>query len=168
MLEKALKLIIGHRWRSFCGISQKNFVELAHETLDDLGYKYSSEEFETSGAEELMLGSDEKGEQITVEAPARFSVEVVTAKSNPVLAYTLKFFSTKDRREEMTSGACVVDLYKIDHDTRPAIVKFMNRLIEKSDHPPWKVTHHAGFRLAVLLRLKIQFFWKYWLRSAKR
>jgi len=29
---------------------------------------------------------------------------------------------------------------------------------------PWDVRHHVGFRLAVLLRLKLKVMWLYWRR----
>jgi hypothetical protein len=112
-----------------------------------------------------MLGSGETGDRIEVEPPAAFTVSVVTAKSNPAVGYMLKFFSTEEMREEMTAGVCVVDLDGIDEESRPVIGEFVTGVIERSDRPPWKLTHHVGFRLAVLLRLKVKLYWRYWLET---
>jgi hypothetical protein len=166
MLEKVLSLYIGRRWRSFCGMERETFVELATETLDELGYEYTYEQVETSNGEQYMLGAGDEADRITVEAPEQFTVQVVTAKANPAVGYALKFFSPKEMRDEMTSGACVVDVQDVTGTTRPHIARFLTGVVERSDHPPWKVTHHVGFRLAVLLRVKIRLLWKYWLRTS--
>ncbi|WP_254525711.1 hypothetical protein [Natrinema caseinilyticum] len=118
---------------------------------------------DTSGGEQLMLGSGEEGDRITVTAPDQFTVDAVTAKSNPVLAFGLKFFSTEEMREEMTADACVVDVGGIDDESRSAVGALLSGVTERSDRPPWKLTHHVGFRLAVLLRLKVRLLWRYWL-----
>lgn len=165
MFEKLLSLYIGRRWRSFCGLDRAEFVELATDTLDDLGYGYTHEETDTTSGEQFMLGAGDEADEIAVDAPEPFTIQVVTAKANPGVGYGLKFFSTKEMREEMTSGACVVDLQDVTGATRPYMARFMRAVIERSDHPPWKVTHHVGFRLAVLLRWKIRILWKYWLRT---
>lgn len=165
MFEKLLSIYIGRRWRSFCGLSREDFVELTTETLDDLSYEYTHEQIKTTGGEKFMLGAGDEGDQITVEAPEPFTIQVVTAKANPGVGYALKFFATKEMRDEMTSGACVVDLQDVTETTRPHIAQFMRAVIEQSNRPPWKVTHHVGFRLAVLLRMKIRMLWKYWLRT---
>lgn len=163
MFEKLVSLFIGRRWRTFCGMDRKEFVEIATASLDDLGYEYSHEELDTTDGERFMLGADATGDQIKVESPVTFTVQTVTAKSNPGVGFALKFFSTEEKREEMTSGACVVDLQTIDETTRSHMAQFMQQVIEQSDRPPWKVTHHVGFRLAFLLRWKIRILWKYWL-----
>lgn len=165
MFEKLLSIYIGRRWRSFCGLDREEFVELATGSLADLGYEYTHERIETTGGEQFMLGAGDEADQITVEAAEPFTIQVVTAKANPGVGYGLKFFATKEMRDEMTSGACVVDLRDVTETTRPHIARFMRAVIERSDHPPWKVTHHVGFRLAVLLRWKIRILWKYWLRA---
>lgn len=165
MFEKLLSIYIGRRWRSFCGLDREEFVELATEALDDLGYEYTREEIETTSGEQFMLGAGDEANEITVEEPEPFTIQVVTATANPGVGYALKFFATKEMRDEMTSGACVVDLRDVTEATRPHIARFMRAVIERSDHPPWKVTHHVGFRLAVLLRWKIRLLWKYWLRA---
>jgi len=163
MLHKLLTFYIGRHWRTFCGMSREEFVERATETLDALGYEYTLEEVDTTGGEKLMLGAGEEGDRIAVTEPATFTVDVVTAKSNPVVGYALKFFSTEEMREEMTAGASVVDVDGIDEESRPAIGSFLAGVIARSDRPPWKLTHHVGFRLAVLLRLKVKLLWRYWL-----
>ncbi|MFC7157173.1 hypothetical protein ACFQPA_17200 [Halomarina halobia] len=163
MLRKVLTLYIGRRWRSFCGMSREQFLSRATDSLDALGYEYSTEVIDTTGAEKLMLGAGDEGVRIDVEAPVPFTVEAVTAKSNPVVGYMLKFFSTEEMREEMTADVCVVDVRGIDADSRPAIASFVSELVERSDRPPWRLTHHVGFRLAVLLRLKVKLLWRYWL-----
>jgi len=166
MFEKVLSLYIGRRWRSFCGMEREAFVELATETLDDLEYEYTYERIDTSSGEQYMLGAGDEADQLTVETPEPFTVQVVTAKANPAVGYALKFFSTKEMRDEMTSGASVVDVQDVTGTTRPHIARFLSGVIERSDHPPWEVTHHVGFRLAVLLRVKIRLLWKYWLRMS--
>lgn len=163
MFRRLLRLYIGRRWRTFCGLEREEFVALATEALEDLGYEYSLEELETTDGERFMLGAGETGEEIAVESPVPFTIQTVTAKSNPGVGFALKFFSPEEEREEMTSGACVVDLRDIDKTTRPYIARFVQRMFDLSDHPPWKVTHHVGFRLAFLLRWKIRVLWRYWL-----
>lgn len=167
MLRKVLTLYIGSQWRTFCGMSSEDFVSRATETLDDLGYEYTLENINTTGGEKLMLGAGDEGSHISVDAPAPFTIDVVTAKSNPVLAFGLKFFSTEDMREEMTANACVVDVDGIDDESRSTVAALLSGVIERSDRPPWKLTHHVGFRLAVLLRLKVKLLWKYWLGVEK-
>ncbi|ELY37754.1 hypothetical protein [Natronorubrum tibetense] len=163
MFRKLLSLYIGSRWRSFCGIDRDEFTELAIETLDELEYDYTHEVTETTSGEKYMLTAGDEKVEIAIKAPEQFTIQVVTAKANPGVGYALKFFSTKEMREEMTSNACVVDIQDVTKTTRPRIAQFMQRVIEQSDHPPWKVTHHVGFRLAFLLRWKIRILWKYWL-----
>lgn len=164
MIQKALTLYFRRHWRTFCGMSREEFVSRATATLSTLGYEYSLEEIDTSGAEKLMLGAGDKNDRITVESPASFTIDVVTAKSNPLMAYALKLFSTEEMREEMTAGACIVDFRDIDVDSRPAIAAFVSSLVEENTYPPWRLTHHIGFRLAVILRLKVRMFWRYWLK----
>lgn len=164
MIQKVLTLYFRRHWRTFCGLSREEFVTCATATLSMLGYEYSLAEIDTSGAEKLMLGAGDESVRITVESPISFTIDVVTAKSNPLTAYALKFFSTEEMREEMTAGACIVDFKNIDADSRPAIAAFVTDLVEEIPRPPWKLTHHVGFRLAVILRLKVRMFWKYWLK----
>jgi hypothetical protein len=163
MLQAVLTRFIGRHWRTFCGMSREEFLDRATETLDALGYEYALETVDTTGGEKLMLGAGDEADRISVREPVPFTVDVVTAKSNPVVGYALKFFSTEEMREEMTAGASVVDIDGIDDENRPAIGAFLSGVVERSDRPPWKLTHHVGFRLAVLLRLKVKLLWRYWL-----
>ena len=163
MRHRMLTFLIGSHWRTFCGMSREEFLNRATATLDDLGYEYTLEEVDTTAGEKLMLGADDEADRITVKQPASFTVNVVTATSNPVVGYALKFFSTEEMREEMTAGASVVDIDGIDDENRPLIGALLAGVVDRSDRPPWKLTHHVGFRLAVLLRLKVRVLWKYWL-----
>lgn len=166
MRHRLLTFYIGRHWRTFCGMSREEFLDRATGVLDDLGYEYEIESVDTTGGEKLMLGAGEEADRISVTEPASFTVEAVTAKSNPVVGYALKFFSTEEMREEMTSGASVVDVRGIDDESRPAVGALLAGVVARSDRPPWKLTHHVGFRLAVLLRLKVKLLWTYWLDVA--
>lgn len=162
MRWKLVSLFVGSRWRTFCGFSKERFRSLATMTLDALDYEYATEEMETTSGEQAMLGSDEAGSRITVSAPAAFEIEVVDAKIDPATNIAMSFLLPEDRTEEMTADLCVVTVSPIDEETRPVISQFMTRLIGESDRPPWKLTHHIKFRLAVLLRLKVKLLWGYW------
>ncbi|MCH7660978.1 MAG: hypothetical protein IH933_10505, partial [Euryarchaeota archaeon] len=89
-------------------------------------------------------------------------IEVVSASVDPATNITMSFLLPEDRQDEMTTDLCVVTVSPIDEETRPVIARFMTHLIEESDRPPWKLTHHIKFRLAVLLRLKVKLLWGYW------
>lgn len=146
-------------------MSREEFASLAVESLDALGYEYTHETVDASKAEEFMLGAGKEVNRITVESPMSFTVDVVTAKSNPLLAFSLKFFSPEDVRDEMTSGASVVDIEGIDADSRFGVASLLAEMTARRERPPWKLTHHVGFRLAFLLRWKVKFFWWYWLET---
>lgn len=164
MLRKVLELLIGSEWRAFCGLEPERFLTLAIGVLDELGYQYTVEEISTTGGERTMLGADETGDRITVSDPASFQIEVVRARINPVTSVALSLVLTEERREELTDELSVVTLREIDDTTRDAMAVFMNRVIAESDRPPWNVSHHIGFQLAVLLRYKIKLLWGYWRR----
>jgi hypothetical protein len=164
MLWKAIGLLVGSEWRAFCGLGPERFLALAIGVLDELGYLYTVEEISTTGGERTMLGSDETGDRILVSSPASFQIEVVRARINPITRVALSLVLTEEHREELTDDLSVITLREIDDTTRDAMAVFMNRLIAESDRPPWNVSHHVGFQLAVLLRYKIKILWGYWRR----
>lgn len=162
MRRKLVSLLVGSQWRTFCGFSEVRFRSFATTTLDSLDYEYTVEEMETTSGEQAMLGSDETGSRIAVSAPVSFEIEVVSASADPATKIAMAFLLPEDRQEEMTTDLCVVTISPIDEETRPVIARFVTHLIEESDRPPWKLTHHIKFRLAVLLRLKVKLLWRYW------
>jgi hypothetical protein len=162
MRWKLVSLLVGSRWRTFCGLSEERFRSLARTALDSLDYAYTVEEMETTSGEQAMLGSDEAGSRIAVSVPAAFEIEVVDAKIDPATNIAMSFLLPEDRTEEMTADLCVVTLSPVAEETRSTIARFMTRLIAESDRPPWKLTHHIKFRLAVLLRIKVKLLWGYW------
>jgi hypothetical protein len=162
MRWKLVSYLVGSRWRTFCGFSKERFRSLATRILDELDYEYTIEEMETTSGEQAMLGSDEIGLRIAVSTPLSFEIEVVSASVDPATNITMSFLLPEDRQDEMTTDLCVVTVSPIDEETRPVIARFMTHLIEESDRPPWKLTHHIKFRLAVLLRLKVKLLWGYW------
>lgn len=161
---KVVSLFVGSRWRAFCGLSREGFAGLATTTLDALDYEYAIEETATSGGERAMLGAEDEGCRIAVTSPASFEIDVVDATVDPVTNVALSFLTTEQHREELTTDLCVVTLSPIDEETRPAMARIMTRVMAASDRPPWKLTHHVKFRLAVLLRLKVKVLWEYWRR----
>lgn len=164
MLWKLVERFVGSEWRAFCGLSSERFLSLATDVLDELGYEYAVEEVTTTHGEQTMLGSDETGTRIDVTAPADFEVEVVRATNDPITRIGLSLVLTSDQREELTGDLCVVSLRRITDTNREAIAGFVNRVIAESERPPWNVSHHVRFRLAVLLRYKIKVLWGYWRR----
>ncbi|WP_336346068.1 hypothetical protein [Halalkalicoccus ordinarius] len=164
MLWKAIELLVGSEWRAFCGLGPDRFLALAIGVLDELGYQHTVEEISTTEGERTMLGADETGDRIIVSDPASFQIEVIRARINPITSVALSFVLTEERREELTDDLSVVTLREIDDTTRDAMAAFMNRVIAESDRPPWNVSHHIGFQLAVLLRYKIKILWGYWRR----
>lgn len=167
MIWKLVAVFVGSRWRAFCGFSPEDFSGIASAALDELGYEYSIQEIETTQGEQTMLGADETGRRVSVTDPVPFDVDVITATVDPVTKIMLSFFVTKERRKEATGGLCVVTISDITDETRLSIARFMTRVMAMSDRPPWKLTHHIGFRLAVLLRLKVRVLWTYWNRVAE-
>jgi len=155
--------LVGSEWRSFCGLAPDRFLALVIAALDGLGYDYARETVATTGGERTMLGADETGDRIVVSAPVAFEVEVVRATTDPLTGAALSLVMPPDRREEATGDLSVVTI-RGGEDARDAIAPFVDRVIAESDRPPWDVRHHVGFRLAVLLRLKLKVMWLYWRR----
>jgi len=164
MFWKLVELLIGSEWRTFCGFKPERFLALSTGVLDELEYSYSLEEVSTTSGERTMLGADQASKQIIVSDPATFKIEIVRATADPITGAVTSLVLTPDRREEVTGELCVVDLSKVNDQTRNAMAVFINRVIAESDRPPWEVTHHIGFRLAVLLRMKVRLMWGYWRR----
>lgn len=164
MLWRAIELLVGSEWRAFSGLGPERFLALAIGVLDELGYRYTVEEISTTGGERTMLGADETGDRIVVSDPASFQIEVIRASINPITGVALSAVLTEERREELTDELSVVTLREVDDTTRDAMAAFMTRVIAESDRPPWNVSHHIGFQLAVLLRYKIKLLWSYWRR----
>lgn len=167
MFWKLISVFVGSHWRTFCGLSPDDFLAVAKAALDELGFGYSVEEIETTQSEQTMLGADETGVRLVVFHPVSFDVDIITATLDPVTKFAMTFFVTERRREELTADLCVVTVNKVTDETRPSVARFMTLVMETSDRPPWKLTHHIGFRLAVLLRLKVRVLWTYWRRVAE-
>jgi hypothetical protein len=162
VLSKLLSLLIGSRWRTFCGFSHETFLARTERALRELGYEYRVEDLPATTGERVMLGAGD-GNRVSVSAPQAFDIDVIEATVDPMTGFGLKFFVPEDQREEMTADLCVVDINVVDETTRPVIAQFVERVVELSERPPWRLTHHVGFRLAVLLRLKVRLLWRYWL-----
>lgn len=162
MLSKLLSLFIGSRWRTFCGFSQETFLARTEQALCELDYEYHIEDLPATAGERVMLGADD-GDRVSVSSPESFDIDIIVATIDPLTGFGLQFFVPEDQREEMTSDLCVVDISVIDKTTRPVIARFVERVVELSERPPWRLTHHISFRLAILLRLKIRLLWQYWL-----
>ncbi|MCL7418563.1 MAG: hypothetical protein M8354_12085, partial [Halalkalicoccus sp.] len=162
MFWKVIGLLIGSEWRAFCGLSPSRFLELATSVLNDLGYDYTVEKTTTTQTEQTMLGADETGERIVVSQPVHFRIEIIRARHDPVSSVALSLVLPEKRREELTDELSVVTLQEVNDTTREAMATFINRVIAESDRPPWKVNHHVGFQLAVLLRYKVRLLWEYW------
>lgn len=164
MFWRVVGLIVGSEWRSFCGLGPDRFLELSTDVLDDLGYRYTVEEMSTTRGERTMLGAEETGDRIVVSEPVPFRIEVIRARNDPVGGAALSLVLPEERREELTDELSVVTLREVDDATREAMATFVDRVIAESDRPPWKVSHHVGFQLAVLLRYKVRLLWEYWRR----
>lgn len=162
VLSKLLSLLIGSRWRTFCGFSRKAFLVRTERALRELEYDYRVEDLPTTAGERVMLGAGD-GNRVSVCAPEAFDIDIIEATVDPLTDFGLKIFVPEDQRKEMTTDLCVVDISVVDETTRPAIARFIERVVEPSERPPWRLTHHVGFRLAVLLRLKVRLLWRYWL-----
>ena len=162
MSWKAIGLLVGSEWRAFCGLGPGRFLGLTTSVLEELGYQYTVEELSTTRGERTMLGADETGDRIVVTDPVAFQIDVVRARNDPISSVALSFVLTEERREELTTELSVVTLREIDETTREAMAAVMNRVIAESDRPPWDVSHHIGFQLAVLLRYKVKLLWNYW------
>lgn len=161
MLWKLVSLLVGSRWRTFCGYSRSDFREQTTAVLDDLGYEYEVDEAEATKSEEVMLGAEE-GTTIRVREPAAFEITILSATADPLTRFGLQLFMTEKRREEVTGDLSVVDIGEIDAANESAIATYVTAVIDACDRPPWKLTHHVGFRLAFLLRLKVRLLWRYW------
>lgn len=166
MFWKLVSLLVGSQWRTFCGFSQERFVEAAVTALDDLGYQYGFEETTATQGEQTLLGAEEGGKRLTVSAPTSFDVTVITATMDPITNFALSVFVTEERLDEITSDLCIVTLRPVTDETRREIARLVAAIVAESETPPWKLTHHIKFRLAVLLRLKVRLLWKYWLHVA--
>jgi hypothetical protein len=164
VLSKLLSLLIGSRWRTFCGFSHETFLARTEQALRELDYEYTVEELPASAGERVMLGADD-GDRVSVSSPEAFDIDIIVATVDPLTGFGLQLFVPEEQRDEMTSELCVVDINVVDETTRPVIGRFIERVVELSERPPWKVTHHVGFRLAVLLRLKVRLLWQYWLNT---
>lgn len=162
VLSKLSSLLIGSRWRTFCGFSQETFLTRTEQALRELEYEYHIEDLPATAGERVMLGADD-GDRVSVSAPEAFDIDILVATIDPLTGFGLQLFVPEDQREEMTSDLCVVDIHVVDETTRPVIAQFIERVVELSERPPWRLTHHVGFRLAVLLRLKVRLLWQYWL-----
>ncbi|WP_129113479.1 hypothetical protein [Halegenticoccus tardaugens] len=166
MFWKLISALIGSRWRAFCGLSQDRFLAVATTALDDLGYRYDLEETSTTRGERTMLGAAERGHRFAVSDPVSFDVTVITATTDPVADLVMSVFVTEEQQSDITSDLCVVTLSPVTAATREEIARFVTAVIGASETPPWKLTHHIRFRLAVLLRLKVRLLWKYWLHAS--
>ena len=162
MFWKGVSLLVGSQWRAFCGLSQEQFVSIARTVLDDLGYQYRIEEVAVTQGEQTLLGADEDGRRFVVSSPTSFEVEVITATVDPVTNFAMSVTVTEEEQADIVSDLCVVTLRPVTTDSRREIARFMSDVIATSDSPPWQLTHHIKFRLAVLLRLKVRLLWKYW------
>lgn len=162
MISKLLSSLIGSRWRTFCGFSQEAVLARTEKTLRELEYEYSVKDLPATAGERVMLGAD-GGDRVSISSPEAFDIDIIDATIDPLTGFGLQLFVAKDQREEMTSDLCVVDVSAVNEATRPVIAQFVKRFVELSERPPWRLTHHVGFRLAVLLRFKVRLLWQYWL-----
>lgn len=166
MLWKLLSGVIRSRWRTFCGLSKDDFLVNVVTVLDELGYTYDKTEVTTTQGEKRLLGAESTGIRISVSEPIAFDLTIIVATVDPMTNFMMSMFITENEIERMTSDLSVVTVSNINSETRPLIAQLMSRVITECDRPPWKLTHHLNFRLAVLLRVKVKLLWTYWLRAA--
>ena len=164
MISKLLSSLIGSRWRTFCGFSQEAVLARTEQTLRELEYEFSIEDLPATTGERVMLGAD-GGDRVSVSSPEAFDIDIITATVDPLTGFGLQLFVAEDQREKLTSNLCVIDISDVNEGTRPSITRFIKRFVELSERPPWRLTHHIGFRLAVLLRFKVRLLWQYWLKK---
>lgn len=166
MFWRLVGRVVGSEWRTFCGCAPERFLALATDALDDLGYEYDVAEIETTAGERTLLGAEETGDRIDVSSPADFEVEVVRATSSPLTRVALSVVLTSEQRADATGDLSVVTIRRLDDENREHVARFVAGVVDESDRRPWDVSHHVGFRLAVLLRYKVKVLWTYWLRRA--
>jgi hypothetical protein len=160
-------LLFRSRWRTFCGLSADAAIELISRALAELEYQYTVTEDTATKWEHLMLGAEETCTRFEIQSPAAFEFEVLQVSSDPLTGFALEVFMPEARRKEVTSEVCVITISPVVEGTEPAISEVVRRLVALSERPPpWQVDHHVGFRLAVLLRLKVRLLWTYWLDEA--
>jgi hypothetical protein len=160
---RLLTRLIGSQWRVFCGLSQESFVTTVVETLAASEYSFAVKETEPTDTERTMLGADVSGQRITVKEPASFEIEVISATVDPLTGFMMGFLLPEEKQKEATKDLCVVTISPIDQENRPEIAPLLTEIIGCCERPPWKVSHHTSFQLAVLLRVKIRLLWTYWL-----
>lgn len=165
MIWKLISILIGSRWRTFCGLSQDDFLANVVAVLDELGYRYERTEVTTTQGEKRLLGAENTGVRVVVSHPVAFDITVIAATVDPMTNFMMTLFVTENDIKRMTTDLSVVTVSNINNETRPLAGQFMTRVIEECEPPPWKLTHHLKFRLAILLRMKVKLLWTYWLHA---
>lgn len=164
---RVLTRVIGSRWRTFCGYDQETFLDAVTESLCDLGYEFTVSETEPTDTERTMFGADTTGYTITVEDESTFEIGLIPARIDPVAGFMMRFVLPEQKRQESIEDLCVVTVSSISRSNRGAIASLLTDVIDRLERRPWDVSHHASFRLAVLLRVKVRVLWQYWCAVAQ-
>jgi len=164
---RVLTRVIGSRWRTFCGYDQEAFIDAVVESLDDLEYDFTVSETEPTDTERTMFGADTTGYTITVEDEQAFEIGLIPARIDPIAGFMMRFVLPEQKRQESTEDLCVVTVSSICRGNREAIASLLADVIDRLERCPWDVSHHASFRLAVLLRVKVRVLWQYWCAVAR-
>ncbi|WP_455448061.1 hypothetical protein [Natrinema thermotolerans] len=156
-------VLVGNRWRTFCGCSQATLLEGLTEALEDHGLPFEIDERSPSDTDRFLYGSDADGVRVTITEPSETELTVVPVTADPVSRTVLSMAVREDVRERTTAGVCLVDVSPLPDD-EGELAALMRTVMDRLECDPWDLADHPRFRLAVVQRYKIRAKWRYWSR----
>ncbi|WP_049889481.1 hypothetical protein [Natronolimnohabitans innermongolicus] len=157
-------LLVGDRWRTFCGCSQTAFLEALTAALEEYDFAFDVDEQPPSGTERVLYGSDGDGTRVTITEPLETELTVVPVTADPIARAALSLATRADGRERATANVCLVDVSSIPDERKDELATLMQGVMDRLECEPWDLADHPRFKLAVLQRYKIRRKWRYWSR----
>lgn len=157
-------VLVGNRWRTFCGCSQATFLEALTAALEESELTFGIDDRPPSSTDRFLYGSDDDGTRVTITEPFETELTVVPVTADPIARTVLSIAVREDVRERTTGGVCLVDVSTIPDEYEDELATLMRTVTDRLERDPWDLADHPRFRFAVAQRYKIRAKWRYWSR----
>lgn len=157
-------VLVGNRWRTFCGCSRAAFLEALTAALEDSDLTFDVTDRPPSSSERFLYGSDTDGTRVAITDPFETELTVVPVTADPITRSVLSVAVRGDVRERTTAGVCLVDVSTIPDEYESELAALMRTVMSRLECEPWDLSDHPRFRFAIAQRYKIRAKWRYWSR----
>jgi len=155
-----LSIAIGGKWQTFVGVSYHDLSERISAVLDDLQWKYKSEENDPTIGEQIMFGAD-KSKTYSIYSE-EITIELTSVTYGPLQRSFLNVIASSDTKNKYKNSVAIIKILPANKGNKDTIAEFIQQLVSDLDKDPWEIPH-PRFKYSPLLNYKVKVLWSYWI-----